>query len=427
MENHSVRSIYLILLLSLLLSCARNPVTGKNELNFISESQEIGLGENHYFFMQQAQGGDYIVHPEINDYISQVGHKLAAVSDRPHLPFEFVVLNNSVPNAWALPGGKIAIYRGLLLELENEAELAAVLAHEIVHSAARHTAQSMERSTVMGVGLIGLAQIFSGHKYENVALGTATLGAGMANLKYSRNAESEADCYGIKYMVAAGYDPKAAVTLQEKFLQLSEDKNPSWLSGLFATHPPSIERIRDNQATAALYPAKGKLGTKNYQHHIALLKDAEPAYDNLDRGYEALMNKNYSKAIQLAEEGLKMEPKEAHLYNLKGKAAAQLKEYETALDFFEQAIELHFGYFDFHLQKGLLEKQLGNYLNARIDLDNSVSLFPSDEGHYALGELAIEERNFPSAFSHFRIASYADSESGWKARRRLQQMQIPIP
>ncbi len=90
--------------------------------------------------------------PDLTAYINEVGQKLAAVSDRP-LPYEFVVLNNPVPNAWALPGGKIAVNVGLLSELKNEAELAAVLGHEIVHAAARHGAKAQERGTLMQVGL----------------------------------------------------------------------------------------------------------------------------------------------------------------------------------------------------------------------------------------------------------------------------------
>ena len=85
-----------------------------------------------------------MIDPELTKYVNEVGQRLAAVSDR-KLPYEFVVINNSVPNAWALPGGKIAVHRGLLIELNSEAELAAVLGHEIVHAAARHGAKGMER------------------------------------------------------------------------------------------------------------------------------------------------------------------------------------------------------------------------------------------------------------------------------------------
>src|ERR1700722_12386359 len=201
---------FLVLLLGLC-GCSTNPVTGKSELMLLSEEQEVFLGVQNYQFMQQAEGGDYTTDTAVQKYVSEVGWRLAKVSDRPHLPYEFVVLNNSIPNAWSLPGGKIAIYRGLLQELNSEAELAAVLGHEIVHSAARHTAQRMQRGMLLETGMIGLSQLFEGHKYEDLLLQGAGFGAGIIFFKYSREDEREADLYGIKYMVAAGYDPQAAV------------------------------------------------------------------------------------------------------------------------------------------------------------------------------------------------------------------------
>ena len=142
------KSTALALAAILLGSCAVNPVTGQRELGFISEQRELTIGAEQYSPSQQSQGGQFSVDPELTAYVQGVGQRLAEVSDR-QLPYEFVVLNNSVPNAWALPGGKIAVNRGLLTELNNEAELAAVLGHEIVHAAARHGAQAMERGMLL--------------------------------------------------------------------------------------------------------------------------------------------------------------------------------------------------------------------------------------------------------------------------------------
>jgi predicted Zn-dependent protease len=125
-----------------LAGCVINPVTGDRELALVSADQELAIGEQQYLPSQQMQGGDYTLDPALTNYVEGVGQKVAAVSDRA-LPYEFVVLNSSVPNAWALPGGKIAVNRGLLMELQSEAELAAVLGHEIVHAAARHGALAM--------------------------------------------------------------------------------------------------------------------------------------------------------------------------------------------------------------------------------------------------------------------------------------------
>ncbi|HQW10258.1 MAG TPA: M48 family metalloprotease, partial [Steroidobacteraceae bacterium] len=103
-------------------ACGVNPVTGEKEIQFVSEAQELAIGRQQYAPMRQVEGGDFDVLPQLTAYVSGVGQKLAAVSDR-KLPYEFVVLDNSVPNAWALPGGKIAVNRGLLTELTSEAEL----------------------------------------------------------------------------------------------------------------------------------------------------------------------------------------------------------------------------------------------------------------------------------------------------------------
>jgi predicted Zn-dependent protease len=116
-----------------LVGCSVNPVTGKREIMMVSTEQQIEMGRANYVPMQQSQGGPYDVDPELVRYVQEVGARVAQQSSVV-LPYEFVVLNNSVPNAWALPGGKIAINRGLLTELQSEAELAAVLGHEAVHA-----------------------------------------------------------------------------------------------------------------------------------------------------------------------------------------------------------------------------------------------------------------------------------------------------
>ena len=117
---HIAKLLYLPIVALALSACGVNPVTGKKEIQFISEAQEIKIGEQHYAPTKQSEGGDFDVLPDLTAYVNEVGQKLAAVADR-QLPYEFVVLNNPVPNAWALPGGKIAMNVGLLSELKSEA------------------------------------------------------------------------------------------------------------------------------------------------------------------------------------------------------------------------------------------------------------------------------------------------------------------
>ncbi len=136
----------IVLILAFLSACSVNPVTGKSEIVLMSQADEIKMGQQAYLPAQQSQGGEYDVDPVLTEYVRNVGERLAEQAARP-LPYEFVVLNNSVPNAWAMPGGKIAINRGLLTELNSEAELAAVLGHEIVHADARHSAKQQTTAT----------------------------------------------------------------------------------------------------------------------------------------------------------------------------------------------------------------------------------------------------------------------------------------
>ncbi|MCB1631877.1 MAG: M48 family metalloprotease, partial [Pseudomonadales bacterium] len=231
-----LRTYLWVVAVAILGGCGVNPVTGKQEIQFISEVQEVEIGQKHYAPTRQSEGGDLVVMPELTAYVNEVGQKLAAVADR-RLPYEFVVLDNSVPNAWALPGGKIAINRGLLTQLDNEAELAAVLGHEIVHAAARHGAKAQERGTLMQVGLaaaqIGAAIGGIDGNAAGLAIQGAGIGAQLIQQKYGRDQELESDHYGMKYMKAAGYDPWGAVTLQETFLRLSTEqgRNQNWLEG----------------------------------------------------------------------------------------------------------------------------------------------------------------------------------------------------
>ena len=119
-----------------------------------------------------------------------------------------------------MPGGKMAINRGLLIELSSEAELAAVLGHEVVHAAARHSAQGQERGMLLQAGLLATQIAVSDNEYGGLIAGGAILGAQLVNTKYGRDAELESDLYGMEYMVRAGYNPAAAIDLQQTFVKV---------------------------------------------------------------------------------------------------------------------------------------------------------------------------------------------------------------
>src|SRR5688572_7684695 len=192
MNTWMTRGLAAPLACAALAACSTNPVTGEKDLMLIGEGTELSIGAQQYAPMRQSEGGDYNMDPALTAYVQRVGNRLAAVSDR-KLPYEFSVLNNTIPNAWALPGGKIAVNRGLLVELKSEAELAAVLGHEIVHAAARHSAQQMSRGMLAQGGLLATQIALGNSAYGGLATTGAQLASQVVLQKYGRDAELESD------------------------------------------------------------------------------------------------------------------------------------------------------------------------------------------------------------------------------------------
>ena len=421
-----MRKAVLLLLVSFALAsgCSVNPVTGKSELVLMSTADEIELGRQNYVPMQQSQGGQYDVDPELTAYVQRVGMAVAAQSPV-DLPYEFVVLNNSVPNAWALPGGKIAINRGLLTELESEAELAAVLGHEAVHAAARHTAQQQTRAMIMQVGVIGTAVAASDSDYGGLIAGGANLLAQAGLAKYGRTAELEADQYGMQYLSKAGYDPQGAVELQQTFMRLSEGRKSDWLSGLFASHPPSQARVEANRATAAALPAGGRDGKAEYAAAMARTMKLKPAYDAYDEGRKALAEDKIDEALAGANKALSLFDGEAHFHALRGDIRLVEKNYDWAATNYTRAIERRDDFFYYHLQRGIARKQLGQQATARTDLERSLELLPTAPAHAALGDLAKERGDLQAALQHYKVVAKSGGEYGKAAATEVARMELP--
>jgi predicted Zn-dependent protease len=414
-----------------LAGCGVNPVTGKKEIQFVSEAQELKIGEQNYAPTQQSEGGQMDVLPDLTKYIDEVGQKLAAVADR-QLPYEFVVLNNSVPNAWALPGGKIAVNRGLLTELKNEAELAAVLGHEIVHAAARHGAKAQERGTIMQAGLaaaqIGAAVGGVDANLANVMLQGAGVGAQMIQQKYGRDQELESDHYGMNYMKKAGYDPWGAVTLQETFVRLSEAggrKQESWFEGLFASHPPSPERVAKNKETAAALGRGGDTGEDRYVARTKSLRDAAPAYAKLDQAMEAARKKDFSTARNLTSEAAHMLPREGRFHEFLGEIDLAEKKPQDAIPHYQKAIELNPNYFGSYLGGGVAQAQTGNKAKAEEWLTHSMNLLPTAPAAYYLGNIARDQGNKQKAMEYYRAAAGSQSSFGKAAAAEFVRMDLP--
>ena len=404
--------------------CTVNPVTGEREFALLSTTDQIAIGEAQYFPARQMQGGDLVADPELTAYVASVGKRLADQSDLA-LPYEFVVLNSSVPNAWALPGGKIAVNRGLLLELDSEAELAAVLGHEIVHAAAGHGAQAMQRSMILQGVLLATTVAAQRSDYSDLAIGAASVGAQLLNQRYSRDAELEADYYGMGYLASAGYDPEAAVALQETFVRLAEGQDESWVGGLFASHPPSQERVDRNRSTAAALATDGVLERERFEAASSNLRRNQPAYAAYDEGRIALVENRLQDATQLADEAVQLVPEEAHFHALLGDIDVRQDRLTAAVDHYADAIALNDEFFYYHLHKGLAHQALSQPDAAQADLEASIVLFATADAHFALGALAESRGNTAAALEHYSVAADSNSLAGQAARNAMVRLDLP--
>ena len=230
-----------LLALSLLTAggCAVNPATGKRQLVLISEAQEIQLGLENDKAVVASMG--LYDSDELQQYVEQLGRGLAAKSERPNLEWQFRVVDDSVVNAFALPGGFIYITRGILAHFNNEAELASVLGHEIGHVTARHGVNRLSKAQLAQLGL-GVGMVLS-EDFADYG-GLAETGLGILFLKHSRDDERQADDLGLRYLDRGGYDPRP---MPDVFLMLKRASEaaggqsaPGWLS----THPDSENRAR---------------------------------------------------------------------------------------------------------------------------------------------------------------------------------------
>ena len=419
----NLHSLLLIVLSIFLTACVTNPVTGKKQFTTMSPEDEIAMGTQNYRPSQQAQGGQYQVDPALTTYVQSVGKKLAKLSDRPDLPYEFVVLNNDVPNAWAMPGGKLAINRGLLVYLQDEAQLAAVLSHEIVHAAARHGAQQQTQGTLLGLGtlVVGVAAAQKKPEYGIAAVGAMGVGAQAWQSKYSRDHETQSDTVGIKYMHAAGYDPQAAVELQEIFLSLQEGKEPGFLEGLFASHPPSKARIAANRQQAAQYTG-GVRNKSQYQKAIAQLLKDKPAYEKFEKAQQAMGKKNYIDAQALIDQAIQQQPRENLFWDLKGEALLRQEKPAEAIKALTKSIDYNPQYFKPYIMRGIAYQATKQTDLAEKDLLTSQRYLPTQVAAYYLGEVYLSKGNRSKASEYFQQAAQAGGELGEAATKKMESL-----
>ena len=229
---------FLIGFVFLFLSCATTGPGGKKSLILIPTSTEVEIGRE---VSSEVESNEKLLNNQkVQNYVNDVGQKIVKVCDRRDIKYTFKVIDKAEVNAFACPGGFIYIYTGLIKILDNEAQLASVLAHEVGHVVARHSVKRLQ--TVYGYSI--LIDVLLGDKMSDVARQMIDAATFLILQGYGRDNEFEADNYGILYTKKANYNPKGMIQLFEKFKDM-EDNPPSVFETLIASHPPTKDRINN--------------------------------------------------------------------------------------------------------------------------------------------------------------------------------------
>jgi predicted Zn-dependent protease len=221
------------------------PVTGRTQKVAMSEEDQAKLGADAYREMLGQDSNSIVRSGPEAEMVQRVGERIAAVADDPGFEWEFTLVNSAEKNAWCLPGGKVAVYTGILEITQDEDGLAAVMAHEIAHAIAQHGAERMFQQQLTQIGLTAVSTTLGGLSPQAQGAVMALFGAGAqfgVLLPFSRDMESEADHIGLIYMARAGYNPEAAIGLWER---MAADHSGPEVPEYASTHPSDETRIRD--------------------------------------------------------------------------------------------------------------------------------------------------------------------------------------
>ena len=389
----------------------------------IDRAEEIRIGEENFEPVLQVRGGRYTLDPMLASYVEQVGMKLARTSGA-NLPWEFAIVNNSLPNAWSLPGGKIAINRGLLVKLESEDQLAAVLAHEIAHSSNSHSARAMERGLLLEAAMRALGL---DNDEPGSAVGSGVVGIQIIAARFSQSAEFEADADGMLYMARAGFDLDGALELQHMMLREMSRPNSDWQAGVTSSHPPSEDRIVAHRRIRAELekelPIRSNDDSTQFQSMTRRLRAAEPAYVNYNVAIWELARSNLGAAHERISKALQVENREGRFHALHAEYYERTGDIEAALAEYEMAIRLEPEYHAIHQGYGLLLKRLERLDEAHAALSKANALLQDAETHEALGDIAVAEMRINDAIGHYTLASRSTGIAGERARRKLQELE----
>ena len=427
------------------------PDLGSKAAKFLSDDKAQILGES--FIRQSRFQQPYVFDPELLDYINRLGQKLLAVSEEAHKEYNFHLINNNTINAFAVPGGQIALHTAILTKSQSESELASVIAHEISHVTQRHIARRIESQQYdrwLSIGALLAAAALGGA--EGAQAGASLANAGIANrtLRYSRGFEAEADSLGIRLLSRAGFDPKGMGDFFERLMQESRI-NKSNAPEFLRSHPLTVDRISESKARINSYPPGGP---RDESEFLLMQAKAFASYSP----NKALVRDLYKQKIIEGDQSLATNYGYALALSKNSEYAAARREFKRVLSEYPDNVSLRIVNADNELEAGKIErglellrvlykeqKEIDNhmidiyYANALVLTGHNEEAVPilrsaiannSDEPYFhsllarAYGELGEEFKSFMSRGEfHYQRGHYEFSLRQFRRANQLAESQ----
>lgn len=374
------------------------------------DRREAALGEVVAPAAWQQRGGVY-PDDKLNEYVTRVGSRLARGSARRGLVYRFGVVNDSTPNVFALPGGFVAVSRGLLVELSSEAQLAAVLGHAIAHVESRHAMEALPEVEAAGLDALSLAERPGYGPRERLP---GEVAARLLDHVHNGEQERAADRLALALMVKAGYDPWGMLRLQELLLrQRASSAGEAWEHGWFKNHPLTRDRVaatRDDLRRR--YPAARDGGAvQSLPPALARLLDSRRGYRWYDQGRRLERAGKLTEAVAAYLQAAAAAPDEALILTALGMAYLQSEAVDTARMHLSQAVRLDPRYYYSRMGLGYVCLRQGRFAQAIDELEASLRLLPSTRGAYLLADACEKSGDRQSALERYREVIQADPRS----------------
>ncbi len=419
-----MRVLITLILALLITACSKtyDPLTGKEVYTLLPTSEEVKIGKMYVPLAIEQNDGRY-PDREVQEYVSKLGREIAKHTPR-KLDYRFYVVNTGVVNAFALPGGFIFVNRGLILTLDEEDELAGVLAHELAHVNARHHARFLEKIYGMNI-LLSVASIFAYQsRYGDVLMQFGKIGAQLLSLKWSREHETEADRFGVKFAYEAGYDPRGLLKTFEIFKKLDRVKQPEWL----LTHPLPDTRIKNVKKLISHLDINRPLKEDSQQFHRIKekLQKTKQSFDLYYKAIEKLKKNKKIAALNLLNKAIKLYPNNNAALSMKAFLLLDEEQFKEGTELAVKACKLDNMFFRPHFFAGYGYFKLKNYSESIRYLERARELIPDfPDVYYFLGRDYEELDRIPEAVKNYRKAlQLTDGKRGWEkdAQRRLQKL-----